>query len=135
MLCSIQSNPSTIDPPDTSPEKHSMQESPSAPSISNVSSSSTTSDIFSYGNFEIPSHWRPETMECIETKRLTNDCRVDIVRTLVTLVTSKVGPKPSKSQLEQVAYGLILKYPFMKDDLGSGYVSLTYTCFQCLYNQ
>ena len=33
---------------------------------------------------------------------LTNDCRVDIVRTLVTLVTSKVGPKPSKSQLEQV---------------------------------
>lgn len=105
-----------------------MQESP-APSISNVSNSSSTSGMFSYGNFEIPVHWRPETMECIETKRLTNDCRVDIVRTLVTLVTSKVGPKPSKSQLEQVARGLILKYPFMKDDLGSGYVSLTCMCF------
>ena len=90
--------------------------------------------MFSVGNFEIPMHWRPETMECIEDKKLTNDCRIDIVRTLVTLITAKVGPNPSRSQLQQVARCLILKYPFMKDDLGSGYVSLT-CVFHYLYNQ
>ena len=77
MLCSIYNNPSTVDLPDTSPEKHSMQESPSAPSVSNVFNSSTTSGMFCYGKFEIPSHRQPEAMECAETKRLTNDCRVD----------------------------------------------------------
>ena len=55
-------------------------------------------------------------------KDLTTECRSDIVRTLVTLMITKVGPKPTKSQCEQVTKKLIL-YPFMKDNIGFGYVS------------
>ena len=47
---------------DISPEKHSGQDSPSTPSISNISTSSSTSGVFSVGNFEIPTHWRPDVL-------------------------------------------------------------------------
>ena len=91
-----------------------------------ASISSSTSGNLSSGNFEIPTHWRPETDSCIKKKDLTPECRSDITRTLVTLMISKVGPKPSRTDCEQVARRLILKYPFMKDDIGDGYVS--YNC-------
>ena len=39
------------------------------------------------------------------------------------MLISKVGPKPIRNHCEQVARKLILKYPFMKDDMGDGYVS------------
>ena len=54
------------------------------------------------------------------------ECRNDIVRTLVILTISKVVSKPSRSNCEQVARLLILKYPFKKDDVGDGYVSQVY---------
>ena len=54
------------------------------------------------------------------------DIRNDVSRTLTTLLTAKVGNNPSTQQIEQVSRSLILKYPFMKDDLGSGYVSTLY---------
>ena len=83
-------------------------------------------------SIEIPSHWRPETKACINRRQLTNESRLDIIRTLVTLTISKFGPEPTKHQLEEVARKLVLKYPFMKDDLGNGYVSssrYTHTLF------
>ena len=80
-------------------------------------------EIFHLVAFEIPTHWWPETESCIKMKDLTTECRSDIVRTLVTLMITKVGPKPTKCQCEKVARKLILKYPFMKDDIGFGYVS------------
>ena len=36
---------------------------------------------------------------------------------------SKVGPKPSRDHIEQVVKKLVMKYPFMADDHGNGYVS------------
>ena len=41
----------------------------------------------------------------------------------MTLLTAKYGPRPSRAQCEDLARQFILKYPFAKDDLGSGYVS------------
>jgi len=100
-----------------------VQEQACSISSRSPSLSSSTSGDFSSGSFEIPTHWRPETESCIKMKDLTTECRSDIARTLVTLMITKVGPKPTKSQCEQVARKLILKYPFMKDDIGFGYVS------------
>ncbi|XP_065906962.1 uncharacterized protein [Dysidea avara] len=91
--------------------------------VSTESTQSVASGNLSMTNFDIPRHWRPETNSCIEKKELTPECRNDIVRTLVTLTISKVGSKPSRSNCEQVARLLILKYPFMKDDIGDGYTS------------
>ena len=54
---------------------------------------------------------------------LTTATRSDIVRTLVTLLTSKYGSKPTQQQIEDLARKLILKFPWMKDDIGNGYVS------------
>ena len=45
------------------------------------------------------------------------------MRTLLTLLTAKYGPNPGKAKIEEVARKPILKYSFMKDDMGSGYVS------------
>ena len=73
---------------------------------------------------KIPAHWRPDTLKCIKQKSLSCDSRNDIVRTLVSIVMSKIGAKPTRGQCEQVARDLILKYPFMKDDIGDGYVRL-----------
>ena len=59
----------------------------------------------------------------IVTKNLTGSIRNEIVRTLVDLLFSKFK-KPSRVNCEEFASELILKYPFMKDDLGNGYVCL-----------
>ena len=101
----------------------SMQEQSCSTSSHTASQSSSTSGNLSSGNFEIPTHWQPETDSCIIKKDLTPECRSDIVRTLVTLMISKVSPRPSRTHCEQIARKLILKYPFMKDDIGFGYVS------------
>lgn len=79
-------------------------------------SSSTSSSL------EIPDHWRPEVQSCLEDKCLTNGARNEIVRTLVHLLFAKVS-KPTRLQCEDLARKLIMKYPFIKDDLGNGYVS------------
>jgi len=85
--------------------------------------SSRESGNLSSNNFEIPAHWRPEVNKCIDNKELTPEGRNFITRTLVTLTMSRVGPKLTKSHCELVAQKLILKYPFMKDDIGNVYVS------------
>ena len=72
---------------------------------------------------DIPTRWRPETQQCLESKVTSDEARNDIVRTLVTLLIAKVGPKPTRRECEQVGRLLLLQYPFLKDDLGPGYVS------------
>ena len=72
------------------------------------------------GLIEIPSKWRDDTMECIDEKKLSLRARKEIV---VTLLITKVGSSPDRAQCESVARCLILKYPFMRDDIGTGYVS------------
>ena len=78
---------------------------------------STSNDII------VPDLWQEDTQACIDAKVLSPESRSDISRTLVTLVTAKHGPNPGKTMFDEVARKLILKYPFMKDDMGSGYVS------------
>lgn len=98
---------------------------PTSNSFSSTSESSTCSTHTSMSSspIDIPTHWRPDTIKCINEKSLSTECRNDIVRTLVSMLISKVGPKPTKSHCEQAARKLILKHPFMKDDMGDGYVS------------
>ena len=85
--------------------------------VSSLSSQSTSTEII------IPSQWQEDTQACIDAKVLSPESRSDISRTLMTLLTAKEGPNPGKAKIEAVARKLILKYPFMKDDMGSGYVS------------
>lgn len=59
---------------------------------------------------------------CID-EVLDDESRSDIVRSLVTLLVSKFGSKPGRSRCEELSHQLILKYPFMKDDIGNEYVS------------
>ena len=87
-------------------------------SLSSVSTTPSRSDKVC-----IPDFWREDTQRCIDEGVLDDASRSDIVRTLVTLLVSKYGPKPGRMRLEELGRALILKYPFMKDDLGNGYVS------------
>ena len=92
--------------------------SPTSDGDESIASSSASRSL------TIPDHWREETESCIANRALDADSRNDIVRTLVTLLVSKYGPKPGSANVQKAAQQLILKYPFMADDLGSGYVSL-----------
>ena len=73
---------------------------------------------------KIPDLWRPEVRQAIKEHSMTISARNDIVRTLVSHLFSKVE-KPTRSHCEDLARKFILKYPFFKDDLGNGYVSLS----------
>lgn len=61
--------------------------------------------------------------ECIRDSCLTDSARSEIVRVLVTQLFAHAR-KPSRVDCEQDARKLILKYHFMKDDMGNGYVSI-----------
>lgn len=74
------------------------------------------------GGVVIPDHWRPEVESCIAAKHLSDNARAEIKRTLVSQLFAK-SSRPSRSDCDQIARKLILKYPFMKDNLGNGYVS------------
>ena len=93
-------------------------------SSSSMGSNASSSSCCSSGSpIEIPSHWRPHTLQCISNKSLNTESRSDIVRSMVQMLTQKVGPRPTQSHCEQTARLLIMKYPFMKDPMGDGYVS------------
>lgn len=65
-------------------------------------------------------------MRAIDEKKLTSDIRNEIVRDLVTHMYGYVE-KPTSSLCKFVAQRLILKYTFMRDTKGTGYVSLAVT--------
>ena len=102
--------------------------SPSRSEISTVSVpsavASATTDTGSL-SFTIPTRWRPSIMKAIEEKRLTPDIRNEVVRDLVTHMYGHVE-KPTSSFCKFVAQRLILKYTFMRDTKGTGYVSMVH---------
>ena len=99
---------------------------PLSPMSSGSVSSFTSSVATAHSDkIVIPEHWREETENCINEGVLDDLSRSDIVRTLVTLLVAKHGHKPPKAKCEALARQLILKFPFMRDDLGNGYVSVS----------
>ena len=95
----------------------------STPSTSRPStpSTSTISDPL-----VIPNHWRPEIEQNIQDQALSDSSCNEIVRTLVNMLFSQGRGKPNRSQCDNLARKLILKYPFAKDDMGTGYVSFDF---------
>lgn len=94
-----------------------------SPTLSLVSGSISSTPISRDRDVRIPDHWRPEIEQCIEDQRLTDSARNDMVRSLVNQLFTRSN-KPTRSQCESLARKLILRYPFLKDDLGNRYVSL-----------
>lgn len=90
------------------------------------SSPSTSTNSVSCDSLEIPSHWRPEVEECIKERYLSDTARLEIVRVLVTQLFAR-STKPSRPDCERYGRKLILKYPFMRDDRGNGYVSILFS--------
>lgn len=103
-------------------------------STSQISSLSTTGSSVSKSSrscgFEIPEHWDPEVEECIRNQSLEESARCEIVRALVSLLFSRFA-KPTREQCGSLARKLILKHPFMKDDMGNGYVSGNHCAYDC----
>lgn len=95
---------------------------PSSTGSSEDAGSSSSSPLLLTDSVEVPSHWRPEVEECIKISCLSPSARSEVVRVLVTQLFAR-SRKPSRVDCEVHARKLILKYPFMKDDMGNGYVS------------
>ena len=103
-------------------------------SASTSSDSMTVSNVSkSPGDITIPEHWRPEVELCIQEKSISDSSRAEIVRTLVNLLFARAS-KPTKYQCEELARKLILKFPFMRDDMGNGYVSDSYYRYYVHYD-
>jgi hypothetical protein len=98
-------------------------QSPSG-SICTEQSSIASSAAASTQAISIPDHWRPEVEDCLRKMCLTPNARQEIVRTVASQLFAK-SQRPTRSDCDQVARQLILKYPFTKDDLGCGYVSFS----------
>ena len=114
--------------PDGSPSTPCSEKSGSTISVFSSGAStpsSRRSDII------IPDHWRPEIESCLKEESLTDSARNEIVRTLVNQLFAR-SSKPTRSQCEELARRLILKYPFVKDDMGNGYVSIYFEI--CTYD-
>lgn len=79
---------------------------------------------------EIPKLWKPDVEDCIQKESLTDSVRDEIVRHLVNILFSKTS-KPIRSDCEELSRRLILTYPWMKDDMGSGYVRFCLLYFCC----
>ncbi len=110
----------------------SVCSSEQSPGLTSPVSSECHVSGLSRSSLRIPEHWREETQSHIEQGVLNDTSRSDIVRTLVTLLVAAHGSKPPKTNCEDAARQLILKYPFMRDDFGSGYVSTTF-CVHYVY--
>jgi len=94
----------------------------SSPSISgNTSYSSNLDDSSSAPKLHIPDIWCPEVSLCLKKKELTDSAWNDMIRCLVGILFS-VSQKPTRSQCDELAQKLILKYPAVKDEQGNGYV-------------
>ena len=98
-----------------------QQQSPSG-STATESTSIASSAAAGTSTVTIPDHWRPEVEDCLRKKCLTPGARQEMVRTVVSQLFAR-SQRPNRNDCDQVARQLILKYPFTKDDLGSGYVS------------
>ena len=66
-------------------------------------------------------------MEAIPSQSLTPDIRGEFCRDLVTHMYGFVE-QPTSYFCKFVAQRLILKYPFMRDGKGTGFVSVMYAC-------
>ena len=106
-------------------------QSPSG-SIGTESSSIASSAAATANAISIPDHWRPEVEECLRKKCLTPNARHEIIRTVANQLFAR-SQRPNRSDCDQVAMQLILKYPFTKDDLGCGYVSSMIASAACEY--
>ena len=124
---------------DNEPVKNNNQPTANTSTSSTIDQDETTSSLGSSlsglssrsSDFIMPEKWRDDTQTCIDAKVLNKESRNDITRTLVTLIVAKHGSNPGKAKCEEVSRKLILKYPFMKDDLGSGYVSTFLLYLSC----
>ena len=61
-------------------------------------------------------------MEALETKRMEPKIRSAFTRELIVHMTS-YGVQPSGNFCSAVTRRIVLKYPFLRDAVGSGYVS------------
>ena len=104
----------SLSPPPLSPPF-----SPLSPQGSECSTLSALSDI------HIPDNWKEDTQDCINNKVLDSGAR-NISRMIVTLLTAKLGAKFGKDRIEHAARKLILKYPFMADNIGKYLVCIKY---------
>jgi hypothetical protein len=83
-------------------------------------------------SFAIPDTWRAEIMTCIRKKSITPKARNALVRDLVVHMYT-YGSRPSRNFCEFTSRRLIMKYPFLRDAVGTGYVSTMHTCVIFLF--
>lgn len=92
---------------------------------SSDSSSRPISPVFKEGvpvGYCLPKCFSATVMESLERKSMEPNTRSAFTRELVVHMTS-YGVRPSANFCSAAARKVVLKYPFLRDSVGSGYVS------------
>lgn len=118
----FQSNVNAVQLSSTSIASSSSTDDAGTSSTSSISAGTSSGGALRDPD-EIPSRWCPEVEDCIMEHSLSDSARCEIVRALVNQLFARTR-KPARVDCEHHARKLILKYPFMKDDMGNGYVSM-----------
>ena len=116
--------PSSI-PPTKSPCP-STSASRSDLDVSSDSSSQSVKTTFKEGvpvNYALPKCFSASVMQSLDNKKMMPNTRSAFVRELVVHMTS-FGIRPTRNFCSTVARRIILKYPFLRDAVGNGYVSM-----------
>ena len=79
-------------------------------------------------NYCLPKCFSSTVMESLEKNSMEPNIRSAFTRELIVHMTS-YGVRPSTNFCSVVARKVVLKYPFLRDSVGSGYVS---TCMHVL---
>jgi len=87
----------------------------------NLSSTEIGTSPTTVSSLIIPENWRPEVMQSIRSRCLSDSAKNEMIRVLANLLFS-LSSKPTRQQCDEMAKRLILKYPSTKDQLGNGYV-------------
>ena len=119
----VDTGPGPLSPPSTSTPSLSTQSCDYQ--ASSDSSSQPISPIFRDGvpvSYSLPKCFSSNVMECLEKKSMEPNVRSAFTRELIVHMTS-YGVRPSTNFCSAVARRVILKYPFLRDAVGSGYVS------------
>lgn len=73
-------------------------------------------------NFTFPKAHQQSIMSCNAKKQMPPDVRNALVRELI-IHMYRYGSRPSRNFRSFVARRIVLKYPFLRDATGNGYVS------------
>ena len=81
--------------------------------------------------FELPHNYPKEVMDDLKQNRLSGGARSKFIASMCSAIF-QYKSLPTRDEYNHVGEQIVIKYPFLKNKSGSGYVSLFHACIVAL---